>query len=56
MSNNTCMFINDDPHVAAFFNDMEITEDVELPPGTIIVSRYVLMYQTLKKKEFNKKE
>ncbi|CAK1543665.1 unnamed protein product [Leptosia nina] len=39
ISNNTCTFRNEEPHVVSFFNDLEITETVEFPPGAVIVSR-----------------
>ncbi|XP_045513614.1 uncharacterized protein LOC123707539 isoform X2 [Pieris brassicae] len=39
ISNNTCTFRNEEPHVVSFFNDLQITETVEFPPGAIIVSR-----------------
>ncbi|XP_038218678.1 uncharacterized protein LOC119837224 isoform X1 [Zerene cesonia] len=38
-NNNTCTFRNEEPHVVSFFNDLEITETVDFPPGATIVSR-----------------
>ncbi|CAG9571132.1 unnamed protein product [Danaus chrysippus] len=39
LSNNSCNFRNEEPHVVSFFNDLEITETVDFPPGSVIVSR-----------------
>ncbi|XP_047540229.1 uncharacterized protein LOC125073443 isoform X1 [Vanessa atalanta] len=39
LSNNSCTFRNEEPHVVSFFNDLEITETVDFPPGSVIVSR-----------------
>lgn len=38
--NGSCIFRNNEPHVASFYNDLEIREEyVEFPPGTTIISR-----------------
>ncbi|CAH2056897.1 unnamed protein product, partial [Iphiclides podalirius] len=39
LNNNSCTFRNEEPHVVSFFNDLEITETVDFPPGTLIISR-----------------
>ncbi|XP_045540469.1 uncharacterized protein LOC106717941 [Papilio machaon] len=39
LSNNSCTFRNEEPHVVSFFNDLEITETVDFPPGSVIISR-----------------
>ncbi|CAH2986746.1 unnamed protein product [Chilo suppressalis] len=39
LNNNSCTFRNEEPHVVSFFNDLEITETVDFPAGTVIVSR-----------------
>ncbi|KAG6451661.1 uncharacterized protein LOC115444557 [Manduca sexta] len=39
MNNNSCTFHNDEPHVVAFYNDLEITETVDFPYGAVIISR-----------------
>ncbi|XP_072947913.1 sushi, von Willebrand factor type A, EGF and pentraxin domain-containing protein 1 [Epargyreus clarus] len=39
LNNNTCTFRNEEPHVVSFFNDLEITETVDFPPGAVIISR-----------------
>ncbi|KAJ2938869.1 hypothetical protein O0L34_g17677 [Tuta absoluta] len=39
LNNSTCTFRNEEPHVVSFFNDLEITETVDFPPGSVIVSR-----------------
>ncbi|XP_041978220.1 uncharacterized protein LOC121732407 isoform X2 [Aricia agestis] len=39
LSNNTCTFRNEEPHVVSFYNDLEITETVDFPPGAVIISR-----------------
>ncbi|XP_012545704.3 uncharacterized protein LOC101741571 isoform X2 [Bombyx mori] len=39
INNNSCTFHNDDPNVVTFFNDLEVTETVDLPYGVVIVSR-----------------
>ncbi|CAH2250497.1 jg9593 [Pararge aegeria aegeria] len=39
LSNNSCTFRNEEPHVVSFFSDLEITETVDFPPGSVIVSR-----------------
>lgn len=51
MMNNTCTFLNDEPNVVAFYNDLEVTENVEFSPGAVIISRLVgiLMAKNLKK-------
>lgn len=42
LANGSCIFKNTDPHVASFYNDLEIRENyVEFPAGTMIISRYV---------------
>lgn len=39
MTNNSCTYINEEPNVVGFYNDMEITENVDFPPGSVIISR-----------------
>ncbi|XP_049879785.1 uncharacterized protein LOC126376459 isoform X2 [Pectinophora gossypiella] len=39
LNNNTCTFRNEEPHVVSFFNDLEITEIVDFPAGSVIISR-----------------
>jgi hypothetical protein len=40
LANGSCIFKNTDPHVASFYNDLEIRENyVEFPAGTTIISR-----------------
>lgn len=41
MNNNSCTYTNEEPNVVGFYNDMEITENVDFPPGAVIVSRLV---------------
>ena len=42
LANGSCIFKNTDPHVASFYNDLEIRENyVEFPAGTTIISRSV---------------
>lgn len=41
MNNNSCTYINEELNVVGFYNDMEITENVDFPPGAVIVSRLV---------------
>lgn len=41
MNNNSCTYINEEPNVVGFYNDMEITENVDFPPGAVIISRLV---------------
>jgi hypothetical protein len=39
-ANGSCIFRNNEPNVASFYNDLEIREDiVEFPAGSTIVSR-----------------
>ena len=46
LANGSCIFRNSDPHVANFYNDLEIRENyVEFPPGTVVISRYLFYYQ-----------
>ncbi|KAG5681085.1 hypothetical protein PVAND_010551 [Polypedilum vanderplanki] len=41
LANGSCVFKNTDPHVANFYNDLEIRESyVEFPAGTTLISRY----------------
>ncbi|XP_053618316.1 uncharacterized protein Hasp isoform X2 [Plodia interpunctella] len=39
LNNNSCTFRNEEPHVVSFFNDLEITETVDFPAGSVIISR-----------------
>ncbi|XP_063369637.1 uncharacterized protein LOC134657962 [Cydia amplana] len=39
LNNNSCTYHNEEPHVVSFFNDLEITETVDFPAGSVIVSR-----------------
>ncbi|CAG4983211.1 unnamed protein product [Parnassius apollo] len=39
LNNNSCTFRNEEPHVVSFYNDLEITETVDFPPGAVIISR-----------------
>ena len=42
LANGSCIFRNSDPHVASFYNDLEVRENyVEFPAATTIISRYI---------------
>ncbi|XP_026477208.1 CUB and sushi domain-containing protein 1-like [Ctenocephalides felis] len=42
LSNGSCVFRNNEPHVVSFYNDQEIRDEVvEFAPGSVLVSRCV---------------